>query len=163
MPFTFSLFPLLQVSGFVFFSTEDIPETPFLFGTSPAPASGEAVFSFCRAACFRAVKTMAGMLSCTMPPMSCSSLKVCTALDKRSSLFQRRRHNESIWLFCNGVWTYSFRSCRLSQTPWRLRLYSPRSSSSCDGNLGMGGKVQQVDVDSFSQTVYRHQLFLLLT
>ena len=32
----------------------------------------------------------------------------------------------------------------------------------CDGNLGMGGKVQQVDVDSFSQTVYRHQLFLLL-
>ena len=29
--------------------------------------------------------------------------------------------------------------------------------------LNKEGKVQQVDVDSFSQTVYRHQLFLLLT
>ena len=31
--FTFGLFPLLQVSGFVFFSTEDIPNASFLFGS----------------------------------------------------------------------------------------------------------------------------------
>lgn len=114
----------------------------------------EAVFSFCRAACFRTVEAMAGMLSCTMSPMPCNSLKVCIVLE-------RKKANESIWLFCSM--DMFFQKLQAVANPTAFAAVFPQVIIiPCDGNLGMGGEAGQADVALFSQAVYRHQFFLLL-